>query len=81
VLAKVANGAADAGFVYATDAKTVAGEVHTVPIPDSLQPDVAYAAAVVSGSGERDLAQRYLRGLLHGQGAADLRAAGFLPPR
>ena len=81
VLAKVANGAADAGFVYITDAKTVAGEVRTVPVPDGLQPDVAYAAAVVSGSDEPELARSYLRGLLHGQGAADLRAAGFLPPR
>jgi molybdate transport system substrate-binding protein len=81
VLAKVAGGAADAGFVYLTDAKTVAGEARTVSVPDSLQPDVAYAAAVVSGSGEQGPARRYLRGLLHGQGAADLRAAGFLPPR
>jgi molybdate transport system substrate-binding protein len=81
VLAKVASGAADAGFVYVTDAKAVAGEVRTVPVPDGLQPDVAYAAAVVSDSGERGPARRYLRGLLHGEGAADLRAAGFLPPR
>jgi len=80
VLAKVVNGAADAGFVYATDAKTVAGQVHTVAIPNSLQPDVAYAAVVVSDSGEPDLAKRYLDGLLHGAGAADLRRAGFLPP-
>lgn len=81
VLAKVASGAADAGFVYATDAKTVAGQVRTVAIPPQLQPDVAYAAAVLSGSGEPELARRYLQGLLHGAGAADLREAGFLPPR
>jgi len=80
VLAKVVDGAADAGFVYVTDAKTVAGEAETVAVPPRLQPDVAYAAAVVSSSGEPELAQRYLQGLLHGQGAADLRAAGFLPP-
>lgn len=79
VLAKVAGGAADAGFVYATDAKTVPGEVRTVEVPQRLQPEVAYAVAVVSDSGEPELARRYLRGLLHGAGAADLRAAGFLP--
>ncbi|MFL5897904.1 MAG: molybdate ABC transporter substrate-binding protein [Solirubrobacterales bacterium] len=81
VLAKVAGGAAEAGFVYATDAETVAGEVRTVAIPARMQPDVAYAAAVLGGSGEPRLARRYLQGLLHGAGAADLREAGFLPPR
>jgi molybdate transport system substrate-binding protein len=80
VLAKVANGAADAGFVYVTDAKTVAGEVETVAVPPRLQPDVAYAAAVLSDSGDPEAARRYLHGLLHGAGAADLREAGFLPP-
>lgn len=80
VLAKVVDGAADAGFVYATDAKTVAGEVETVPVPPRLQPDVAYAAAVLSGSPEPELARRYLQGLLRGRGAAELREAGFLPP-
>jgi molybdate transport system substrate-binding protein len=80
VLAKVVDGAADAGFVYVTDAKTVEGEVGTVPVPPRLQPDVAYAAAVLTDSAEPQLARRYLQGLLHGQGAADLREAGFLPP-
>ncbi|HET7589696.1 MAG TPA: molybdate ABC transporter substrate-binding protein [Solirubrobacterales bacterium] len=80
VLAKVAGGAADAGFVYVTDARTVARQVRTVAIPPGLQPDVAYAAALVSGSSEPELARRYLQGLLHGQGAADLREAGFQPP-
>jgi molybdate transport system substrate-binding protein len=80
VLAKVVDGAADAGFVYVTDAKTVAGEVETVPVPPQLQPDVAYAAAVLSDSPEPELARRYLQGLLHGRGAAELREAGFLPP-
>lgn len=80
VLAKVTSGAADAGFVYLTDAKTVAGQVRTMPIPPGLQPDVAYAAAVLTSSGEPALAHRYLAGLLRGRGAADLRRAGFLPP-
>jgi len=80
VLAKVVDGAADAGFVYVTDARTVGGEVRTLAIPNRLQPDVAYAAAVLSASAEPELARRYLEGLLHGRGAAELRAAGFLPP-
>jgi len=80
VLAKVVDGAADAGFVYLTDARTVGCEVRTLTIPNRLQPDVAYAAAVLSDSAEPELAQGYLEGLLHGRGAAELRAAGFLPP-
>jgi molybdate transport system substrate-binding protein len=80
VLAKIVSGAADAGFVYITDAKTVAGQIRTVAIPDSLQPDIVYAAAILSHSGELDLARRYLDGMLHGAGAADIRGAGFLPP-
>lgn len=80
VLAKVTGGAADAGFVYLTDARTVAGEVRTVPVPAALQPDVAYAAAVIAGSGEKAVARRYVVGLVHGEGAADLQRFGFLPP-
>jgi molybdate transport system substrate-binding protein len=80
VLAKVTSGAADAGFVYLTDAKAAAGQVQVVPIPPRLQPDVAYAAAVLTSSDKPGLAQRYLKGLLHGQGARELRRAGFLPP-
>jgi molybdate transport system substrate-binding protein len=81
VLAKVASGAADAGFVYVTDAKTLVGQVRMVPVPPRLQPNVAYAAAVLSSSEHPDLARRYLDGLLHGRGGEELRRAGFLPPR
>jgi molybdate transport system substrate-binding protein len=81
VLAKVTGGAADAGFVYVTDAKSVEGQVQAVQLPARLQPDVAYGAAVLSGSENPQVARRYLDGLLHGPGAADLREAGFLPPR
>jgi molybdate transport system substrate-binding protein len=79
VIAKVIDGAADAGFVYATDAKAASGEVRTVRLPERLQPEVAYAAAVVRGGPHQAVARRYLAGLLAGSGAADLRRAGFLP--
>jgi molybdate transport system substrate-binding protein len=81
VIAKVIDGAADAGFVYATDAKAAAGEVRVVRLPERLQPEVAYAAAVVRGGPHLPIARRYLAGLLGGNGAADLRRAGFLAPR
>ncbi|HZD87192.1 MAG TPA: molybdate ABC transporter substrate-binding protein, partial [Gaiellaceae bacterium] len=50
VLSKVVLGEADAGFVYATDAKTVAGQVGVVGIPKRAQPTVVYAAAAVKAS-------------------------------
>jgi molybdate transport system substrate-binding protein len=79
VLAKLEQGAADAGFVYATDARAAGGELKTVAIPARLQPEIAYAAAVVKGADE-PLAKRFLSGLLTGTGATALRRAGFLPP-
>jgi molybdate transport system substrate-binding protein len=80
VVAKLVGGAADAGFVYVTDVEATGGELKAVPLPPGLQPEIAYAAAVVSGSGERQLAQRYLDGLLEGKGETELHRAGFLPP-
>lgn len=80
VVAKLEQGAADAGFVYVTDAKAAGSALETVAIPPRVQPEVAYAAAVVRGSGDPAAAQEFLDGLIHGEGAADLRKAGFLPP-
>ncbi|HXV04494.1 MAG TPA: molybdate ABC transporter substrate-binding protein [Solirubrobacterales bacterium] len=81
VIAKLLGGAADAGFVYVTDVKAAPpGQLDTIPLPARLQPEVAYAAAVVKGTSQPAAAHRYLEGLVSGRGAADLRRAGFLPP-
>jgi molybdate transport system substrate-binding protein len=79
VVAKIEQGAADAGFVYVTDEKAAEG-LAPVSIPTRLQPEVAYAAAVVSSSDHKGAADEFLRGLVAGEGQEDLRAAGFLPP-
>jgi molybdate transport system substrate-binding protein len=79
VVAKLEQGAADAGFVYVTDEKSAEG-LEPVSIPADLQPEVEYAAAVVSSSGDKPAAEEFLEGLVEGQGQEDLRAAGFLPP-
>ena len=42
MLAKVALGEGDAGFVYATDARTVPGKVKVIAIPAWAQPKVRY---------------------------------------
>jgi len=81
IVAKLGNGAADAGFVYVTDVRAAGGGLRAIRLPEALRPSVAYAAAVVRGGGQQELAQRYLDGLLNGRGALDLRRAGFLPPR
>jgi molybdate transport system substrate-binding protein len=80
VLAKVQQGVADAGFVYRTDVRAAGGGLRAISLPAALRPRVAYAAAVLRTSGDPTAAKRFLDGLLHGEGAADLRRAGFLPP-
>lgn len=80
VIGKVAQGAADAGFVYASDAAAAAGEVEAVELPARLEPRVAYSAAVVERAAEPEAAREFVDGLLDGEGRAALREAGFLPP-
>ena len=81
VLAKVALGEADAGFVYLTDARTVRGKVATIGIRWSAQPIVEYAATVVKSSTHLAAARSFVRSLLGKAAQAKLRAAGFLAPR
>ena len=78
VLGKVALGEADAGIVYATDVRAAAEDVRELAIPDNVQPDVRYYAAVVT-AGETDRATDFVERLAGDEGADALRAAGFLP--
>ena len=81
VLAKVALGEADAGFVYVTDARTVGKKVHAVYLPGWAKPVVAYAAAVVKSSPHLTAARAWIKTLLAGRAQTTLQAAGFLPRR
>ena len=81
VLAKVALGEADAGFVYVTDARTVRGKVATIGIRWTAQPRVTYAIAVVRASKHRVAARAFVKSLLGKAAQRKLRAAGFLPVR
>jgi molybdate transport system substrate-binding protein len=74
VLAKVALGEADAGFVYATDARTVRGKIRTIAMRSPL---VSYAVAVVKSSRHRVAARAWVRRLRSAAAQRRLRAAGF----
>jgi molybdate transport system substrate-binding protein len=78
VLTKVVLGEADAGFVYATDAKAVKGKVSLVGIPSAAQPQVLYAAAAVKSSSHLRAAKAWVKRLLSKRAQRKLRAAGFL---
>jgi molybdate transport system substrate-binding protein len=80
IVGKLTEGAVDAGFTYITDVKATAGKLKAIALPASLQPVVAYAAAVVKGAPHPAQAQQFIAGLLTGQGQAVLLQAGFLPP-
>lgn len=80
VTAKVALGEADAGFVYATDARAVAGKVTEIRLPQAAEPKVRYLIAVVRGSRHRDAAEAFVDLVLSARGQKALRAAGFGRP-
>jgi molybdate transport system substrate-binding protein len=79
VLTKIALGQADAGFVYATDARTVPGQVRVIKVPAWAQPKVTYSMAVVTKSPNQAAAQAFIREVLSKSGQAKLQAFGFLP--
>lgn len=80
IVGKLTQGAVDAGFTYVTDVQATKGALKAIPLPASLQPVVAYGAAVVRGAPHPTQAQAFIAGLLNGSGQGDLTTAGFLPP-
>lgn len=77
VVAKVALGEADAGFVYASDAKAVASKVKVVPLPRAGHYVAVYGAVVVRNAPHPAEARRFVARLLTKRAQAALRAAGF----
>ncbi len=80
IVAKLSEGAVDAGFTYASDVRAAGGKLTAIALPVSLQPVVAYGVAVVKGSTHARVAAQFIAGLLHGPGRTALLNAGFLPP-
>ena len=80
IVGKLVQGAADAGFVYATDVEAAAGKLRAVGLPPAIEPDVTYAAGVVEGAKQPELAREFVDGLREGGCADALAAAGFGKP-
>ena len=79
VLTKVVSGDADAGIVYVTDVTAdVEDRVEMIEIPEDINVIATYPIAIVSGSQEADLAQRFVDYVL-GEGQQTLADHGFLP--
>lgn len=78
VLAKVRLGAAQAGFVYATDALS-APKLGVVHIPDEFNPVASYFMAVSSKPSNPRLARQWVEFVLSEAGQNILKSAGFMP--
>jgi molybdate transport system substrate-binding protein len=77
VLAKVALGEADAGFVYRTDAATLKKQVGVVGVPRRAQHPIRYGVCVVTSSDDETAARAFVQRVLGKTGRARLAAAGF----
>ncbi len=80
VLGKVTSGEADAGLVYATDVVGAGDQVTGVPFPESAQAVNTYPITALSGAGDGDLADAFVRAVTGEQGREVLAAAGFGAP-
>jgi molybdate transport system substrate-binding protein len=79
IIGKLSQGAADAGFVYATDVNATDGALEAIELPHRLQSTVAYAAGVVEGAKRPNEAKAFLDDLVDGPCADALARAGFRP--
>jgi molybdate transport system substrate-binding protein len=81
IVAKVALGEADAGFVYLTDARTVASKATTIGLPTWAQPPIRYEVAVVSSTKRGAAARAFVQRVLSKRGRVLLARAGFGVPK
>lgn len=80
IVGKVALGEADAGFVYRTDVRPVAGKTKAIVLPARSQPTVRYEAVIAARPESFESAQAFMIALLSPGGRQALRRAGFGVP-
>ncbi len=80
VLAKVTTGAADAGFVYVTDALAAGSQVKQVTFPAKAQATAVYPIGVLTDSSQKQAAQWWIDLVTGPTGQAELKRLGFGAP-
>lgn len=81
LVARVANGEADAAIVYLSDlTSSIAPSVRSVPIPTAVNVIATYPVAVVNGSANTTTATAFVDYVAGPRGQATLASFGFLPP-
>ncbi|MFT4123783.1 MAG: molybdate ABC transporter substrate-binding protein [Microbacteriaceae bacterium] len=80
VLGKVTSGEADAGLVYVTDVAGAGDDVEGVEFDESASAVNTYPIAVLSDSGQAELAAEFVAAVTGSAGQAVLVAAGFGTP-
>jgi molybdate transport system substrate-binding protein len=81
VLAKVVDDEADAGLVYASDARAAEERVRVFPVPGAEQAVTTYPVAVLEAAEEPELARAWVDLLRSDHGREVLRSAGFREPQ
>jgi molybdate transport system substrate-binding protein len=80
VLSKVTTGAADAGFVYVTDALAAGSDVKRIALPEKAQATAIYPIGVLTDSSQKQAANWWID-LVNGRtGQAELKKLGFGAP-
>ena len=81
IVAKIALGEGDAGFVYKTDARPVRGKVLAIGLPVWAQPPIRYEAGIVRASSHRAAGAAFIRRVTSLRGRRLLVQAGFSLPK
>jgi molybdate transport system substrate-binding protein len=80
IVGKLTQGAADAGFVYASDVKAAGDALRAIELGPELEPTAVYGAGVVEAAEQPDAAEAFVDDLLAGGCHEALLQAGFGEP-